>query len=392
MRTLYSMIHQPHPWAFCVATTSLALPLMAQELPSPSRQGPVPVEAYLDWGAGISGERVITVSDLSMAMTDPSEPWGRQVQQGADPAKVNLEVLRDLAMTQLEVEAGRVRGFDPGLVESLVDNHFERQVKHYGGPTEFTKTLQALRTTPSLFRARITSDLYRYAWRDSSLGKQPGPTGRISVDRYIRPGYLFSTYEAFAESSDPAMLAVLGGSAEMLVLGRIILPIEQHAAGLDEKAGLEKTKFLAQQLRAQVIEGEATFEAQAAAWDTNRGQGDPMQRTLRGVLGMSRQFHQTDLLFEFARDAKAGDVSPPLPYQTTDGQWAVVLYALTERLPARSPKPFTDLTVQVALRKHLLEELDKRRMTRARLHLVQKSHLHPADLRPFLTQRQIQGR
>jgi hypothetical protein len=36
--------------------------------------------------------------------------------------------------------------------------------------------------------------------------------------------------------------------------------------------------------------------------------------------------------------------------------------------------------------------VDKRRMTRARLHLVQKSHLHPADLRPFLTQRQIQGR
>ena len=386
------MIHQPHPWAFCVATVSLALPLMAQELPSPSRQGPVPVGAYLDYGRGISGVQVITRSDLSMAMTDPSETWGRQLQQGADPAKVEVAILLDLAMAQLEMEAGRARGFDPELVESLVENHFERQVERYGGPTEFTKTLQALRTTPSLFRAGITSDLYRQAWRGSSLGKQPGPTGRISVDRYIRPGYLFSTYEAFAESGDPTRLAVLGGSAEMLVLRRIILPIEQHFPGLPEKAGLEKAKLLAQQLRIQVIEGEATFEAQASAWDANLGKDEPLQRTLRGVLGMSREFHQTDLLFEFARDAKTGDVSLPLPFQDPGGKWAVVLYALTKRLPATPPKPFADLAIQAALREHLLDELDNRRLTRARLHLVQKSHLHPADLGPYLAQRQIQGR
>ena len=392
MRTLYSMIHQPHPWAFCVATASLALPLMAQELPSPSRQGPVPVGAYLDWGAGISGERVITMSDILRAQSDPSETWIRELQEGANPGTVQMAILQNLAMNQIEVEAGRVRGFDPALVESLVDKNFERQIDRFGGPTEFTKFLQGQRMTPTSFRADVTSDLYRYAWRNSSLGKQPGPTGRVSVDRYIRPGYLFSTYEAFAESRDPAKLAVLGGSAEILVMGRIILPIEQHAAGLDEKAGLEKTKLLAQQLRIQVIEDEATFEAQVSAWDANRGQSGPVQRTLGEILGMSREFHQTDLLFEFARDAKTGDVSLPLPYQAPDGQWAVVLYALTKRLPATPPKPFANLTVQAALREHLLDELDKRRMTRARLHLVQKSHLHPADLRLFLAQREIQGR
>jgi len=388
MLTLSSLLHHPRPWVSCVATVGLTLPLMAQELPRPSLQSSVPVSAYLDWGAGISGERVITMSDIFSAQSDPSETWIRELQEGANPGTVQMAILQNLAMNQLEFEAGRVRGFDP----ALVDKHFERQIDRFGGPTEFTKRLQGWRMTPTSFRAEVTSDLYRYAWRDSSLGKQPGPTGRVSVDRYIRPGYLFSTYEAFAESRDPAKLAVLGGSAETLVMGRIILPIEQHAAGLDEKAGLEKTKLLAQQLRIQIIEDEATFEAQASAWDANRGQSDPVQRTLGEILGMSREFHQTDLLFEFARDAKAGDVSLPLPYQPTDGQWAVVLYALTKRLPATPPKPFDDLTVQAALREHLLDELDKRRMTRARLHLVQKSHLHPTDLRLFLAQREIQGR
>lgn len=392
MRTLYSTIRQPHPWAFCVATVGLTLPLMAQELPSPSLQGSVPVGAYLDWGVGISGERVITFNDILKVEADPSETWISELQQGANRGEVHLTILQDLAMTQLEIAAGRVRGFDPKLVESLVDNHFERQVERFGGPTEFTKRLQGWRMTTTSFRAEVTSDLYRYAWRDSSLGKQPGPTGRTSVDRYIRPGYLFSTYEAFAESNDPAMLAVLGGSTEMLVLGRIILPVEQHAAGLDKEAGLEKTKFLAEQLRAQVLEGEATFEDQATAWDANRGQSKPIQRTIRGVLGMSRQYHKTDLLFEFARDAKPGDVSPPLPFQDPEGDVAVVLYALAERLPATPPKPFADISVQTALREHLLDELDKRRMTRARLHLVQESHLYPADLRPLLARRQIQGR
>lgn len=392
MLTLSSLLHQPHPWVSCVATVGLTLPLMAQELPRPSLQSSVPVSAYLDWGAGISGERVITMSDILRAESDPSETWSRELREGANPGTVHMAILQNLAMTQLEIEAGRVRGFDPALVESLVDKHFERQIDRFGGPTEFTKRLQNWRMTPTNFRAEVTSDLYRYAWRDSSLGKQPGPTGRVSVDRYIRPGYLFSTYEAFAESRDPAKLAFLGGSPEILVMERIVLPVEQYAAGLDEKAGLEKTKLLAQQLRIQVIEAEATFEAQASEWDANRGQSDPVQRTLGGIRGISREFHQTDLLFEFARDAKVGDVSLPLTYQATDGLWAVVLYALTKRLPATPPEPFANLTVQAALREYLLDELDKRRMTRARLHLLQKSHLHPTDLRLFLAQREIQGR
>jgi hypothetical protein len=375
----------------CAAIIGLALPVTAQELPAPSLRPDLPVSAYLDWGVGISGEKVITISDILRAESDPSQDWGRQLQLGAQRGPIQISILQDLAMTQLEIDAGRVRGFDPKLVESLVNNHFERQVERYGGATNFTKRLHDWRMTPSRFRMEVTSDLYRYAWRDSSLGKQPGPTGRVSVDRYIRPGYLYSTYKAFSESADPEKLMIVGGSAEEAILQRIILPLDEHAPELEPDAGLEKVTLLAKQLRTQVLEGEATFEAQANAWDANRGQSEPIQRTLDEIRGMSRTFHNSDLLYEFATTAQVGHVSVPLPFEASDGRQAMVLYALSERLPATPPKPFSDLQVQESLREHLLSELDRRRMTRARLHLVQKSHLHPKDLRPVLMRREIQG-
>lgn len=370
----------------------LVQPLPAQELPAPNLQADLPSSAYLDWGVGISGDRVITVSDITRAEGDPSQEWGRLLQQGAERSSVQTSILRELAMTRLEVNAGKVRGFDPLLVESLVDKHFERQVERFGGATEFTKRLQSWGMSPSRFRTEVTADLYRYAWRDSSIGKQPGPTGRVSVDRYIRPGYLLSTYKAFAESQDPQKMALVGGSVEEVLLQRIILPLEVHAPGLEPEQGMEKVSFLAEQLRTQILEGEATFANQAGAWDANRGQGEPIQRTLGEIQAMSQTFHQSELLFEFVQGAKQGDVSPPLPYDPSDGARAVLLYSLEKQLPAQAPKPFSDRTVQESLREHLLEEMDKRRITRARLYLVQQSHLHPEDLRPFLVNQEIRGR
>lgn len=392
MRALSSDQQQSRTLTRCAAIIGLALPATAQELPAPSLRPDLPVSAYLDWGVGISGEKVITISDILRAESDPSQDWGRQLQLGAQRGPIQISILQDLAMTQLEIDAGRTRGFDPKLVESLVEQHFERQVERYGGASSFTKRLNDWRMTPTRFRTEVTSDLYRYAWRDSSLGKQPGPTGRVTVDRYIRPGYLYSTYKAFAESADPEKLMVVGGSAEEIILLRIILPVDEHAPELEPDAGLEKVTLLAEQLRTQVLEGEATFEAQASAWDANRGQGEPIQRTLDEILGMSRTFHNSDLLHEFATAAQVGHVSAPLPFEASDGRRAMVLYALSERLTATPTKPFSDLKVQQSLREHLLSELDRRRMTRARLHLVQKSHLHPTDLRPVLMRHEIQGR
>lgn len=381
----------PLPAGLCLAL-ALALPSNAQELPAPNLRPDLPASAYLDWGVGVSGDRVITVSDITRAEGDPSQKWNRLLQQGAQRATIQTSILRELAMTQLEVDAGKVRGFDPLLVESLVDKHFERQVERFGGAAEFTKRLQGWRMSPNRFRMDVTSDLYRYAWRDASLGKQPGPTGRVSVDRYIRPGYLFSTYKAYAESADPQKLALVGGTAAEVILRRIILPLEIHAPELDAEAGLEKVSFLAEQLRSQVLEGEATFAAQASAWDANRGESEAIQMTQGEIRTMSRTIHGSEALLEFVRDAQPGGISPPLAYQASSGSRAVLLYTLEKRLPAAAPKAFSNRTVQEALREHLLKEMDKRRITRARLHLVQRSHLHPQDLRPFLVEQEIRGR
>ena len=365
----------------------------AQTLPlpddAPNLRPSLPVGAYLDWGVGVVGNEVITIGDLAREQSNPFSSWAARVREGEDPAQINEEIIRDLAMTQLEVEAGRNRGFDPGLVENLIRNNFERQGERYGGAVGFSQQLSAWRMSPEAFRDQIRDNLYRRAWRDSERGQQPGPSGRVFADRYIRPGELLSAYEVLCDSRDPDDLAVVGGAPASYRLKRLILSVEEHAPGLEGTAAIERVEFLANQLRGEVMLGDASFPDLVEAWDANRGRNADLERSLLRVRNMSIDLHGSDALEVFVRTARTGEVSPAVPYLVDGQARAFLLYQLTGAVEAVAPTPFSDLEVQQRLRTHLLEKLDQRRLVRARIDLVKGSFVHPQDLRVFLARGEL---
>lgn len=379
----------------CLAPLLVIGSAAAQTLPlpadAPTLEPSAPAIAYLDWGIGVVGNEVLTLREIERAEADPYAPWQTRLREGEDRGAVREDILRDLAMTRLEVEAGRSRGFDPALVESLVSGHFERQVERFGGAAGFSQRLRTSRTSPEQFREQVTADLYRIAWRDSERGVQPGPSGRTTADRYIRPGELLSAYEVLKESQDPEDLALVGAKASSFTLKRMILSLEEHAPGLEGQAAVERVVFLATQLRGQVALGDASFPEQVQAWDANRGRTPDLERSLQGMLVMSRSLHGGDALYEFGRTARVGDITPPLPYKVEDSVRAIVLYQITAKNDAVPAEPFGSLEVQARLRKHLLEELDQRRLVRSRLGLVRGSFVFPQDLQAFLARGEIES-
>lgn len=379
----------------CLSSLLVASAAAAQTLPlpadAPTLEPSAPAIAYLDWGIGVVGNEVVTLREIERAEADPYAPWQARLREGEDRGVVREDILRDLAMTRLEVEAGRSRGFDPALVESLVSGHFERQVERFGGAAGFSQRLRSSRTSPEQFREQVTADLYRIAWRDSERGVQPGPAGRTTADRYIRPGELLSAYEVLKESQDPDDLALVGAKASSFSLKRMILSLEEHAPGLEGQAAVEKVVFLANQLRGQVALGDASFPEQVEAWDAMRGRSADLERSLQGMLIMSRSLHGGDALYEFGRTARVGDLTPPLPYLVEGSVRAIVLYQVTGKNEAVPAEPFSSLEVQERLREHLLEELDQRRLVRSRLGLVRGSFVFPQDLQSFLARGEIES-
>ena len=376
-----------------LAAPLTAIAAGAQTLPlpgdAPNLRPSLPVEAYLDWGLGVVGNEVLTVGEVTREQMNPMSPWAARLREGEDPRAMQDEVIRDLAMTRLEVEAGRNRGFDPALVDSLVSDNFERRMELMGGPVAFSQQLSTSRLTPEQFREMMRGNLLRTVWRQSEQGQQPGPSGRLLADRYVRPGELLSAYQALAESDDSEDLAVVGGAPASYRLKRLILSLEEHAPGLEGQAAAERVEFLANRLRGEVMLGDASFPDLVEAWDANRGRNADLERSLRRVRNMSLDLHGSDVLERFVRTARAGEVSPAVPYLVEGQVRAYLLYQLTSVEEAVAPAPFSDLAVQEGLREFLLEQLDQRRLVRARIELVRGSFVHPRDLRTFLARGEL---
>ena len=87
--------------------------------------------------------------------------------------------------------------------------------------------------------------------------------------------------------------------------------------------------------------------------------------------------------------ASAGEVSTGMPDLVEGQVRAYLLYQLTSVEEAVAPAPFSDLAVQEGLREFLLQQLDQRRLVRARIELVRGSFVHPQDLRTFLARGEL---
>jgi len=279
----------------------------------------------------------------------------------------------ELIELKLQAQAGRDLGFSPEIVNRIVKSSFDRSVEGWGGRAKAGETLQKGGVTPDEYKKVLEKRVLARAWRDAKTGKTAGATGRVEVDRYVRPGQLHRMFKELKD--DPRFLERLGGQPERASIQELLLVPDEHG-------GMESTEALALRLKALLESGESTFEELDALHGPLGRDPDLIGRpvpplAIYRLAGVSAARHRTNELFEFATNALEGAVSDPLVHYISEERQVLTLYRLQRRLPAE-PAQFLASGTQQVLEEELLTVLDERRLQQG-MRALQEHTFHWPD-------------
>jgi hypothetical protein len=369
-------------------TTTLLLASLAVPQDRPKQE---PVPAY-DFVVGVAGNEIVLRADLGIQILQDRNL--RERFQRATTLEEQNEVQFDALSSRLEdlimVQAGADLGFDPALVAQLTEREFEQQIERAGGHRAMSESFAQRSLTPDLLKVQIRDRLLAESWRRSHLGRAPGATGRISVDRNIRPGLMRMYYDAFIDS--PVR-------AEREAVGQVEAQVRAQLLQVNVVAGGSK-----EQARANIEVLIDTYRAGDASFSLLVNQyGDESSRNQRGIgppsalaqLGQLR--HASVDLGRLVNGGEVGEVTPPLWLEVTGraGEirtqaWCV--YRLAERIPPVPPLPFESRELQADLRAYLLEVLDEQREEVAFTAALHDTHVWPEEHRAVILESRMKKR
>ena len=339
-------------------------------------------QQFLDSVVVVAGDQIITRTDLVQYLG--GKTWQKRYRDATklppaekDRAQTKLEndATAELVKLFLEVRAGQDRGFDPEVVASLVDRRFARQQELVGGYQALHRQLKAGGSSAEQFKESFRRSLYRHAWQGAITGKQIGTTGRKELNRYVRPGEIWGTYRTFLKS--PRLHEV-----EMTGFREAQYEILELALGFKALGGREAALERANALQEQMTTGVVTFEELITYW-SKTDEKLREKSTATFSLGQAARVSQSefggDALVQFLTQSEIGEISQPL-----ESQVGVHLFLLTKVEPEVPSKPFADLEVQAAIRKHLADKQDRIRLGRAHVRLIKESQLHPVELAQYM--------
>lgn len=337
-----------------------------------------------DHVVGVAGNEVILFTDLEIMIRSDRDL--RERMERATTRLEQVEVRLDALSRRLEslviVQAGQDLGFDPELVAELTDLEFDQQVESMGGHRAAAQELALVQLTPTDRKAQISDHLLGETWRRSQIGRAPGPGGRITVDRYVRPGVLRMYYDSF-ENSQLAKEREAVGQIEAQVRVQM-LQVNVPVGGTPEDTRVQVDAFVG-----AYESGDASFEYLINTW------GDESSRNQRGIsdaarlLAAGHRLHGSDALGLIAYDGEIGDLTEPLLLIERDpsGQilsrsWCV--YRLAERIPPVAALPFSSRKLQKDLTETLQGLTDDHREEVAFGRVLGETMIYPPDQRDLI--------
>ncbi len=286
----------------------------------------------------VVNERVTTTLEL------------QQDLRNATPGEGFLEELNEArvrrAHAMLEDQAGRDLGFDPATVERAIDRIERQNLDGQGGLDEAVDWLIERRVNSTVMREQIGRALYQNLWSEWQRGIQPGPGGRISRDRYIRPSLLRLAFEE---------------QPRLLTIQQLILGYGPNA----QPAQVEAVERQIEGMR-QALENGADMDQMVIDY----GRTDPETKGYAVVDEgkLRRAYPEVNAWLD---SAEPGSLSEPVTYFGEEGPVGVMLLRFVER------EGFTSYEVQDRLRREFQASLDQMRLNRGRMELLQAAYVYP---------------
>lgn len=358
---------------YLIATGCLSLGLAQGQGPvrNPADPAQAPVEVTVDGVAAVVGDQIVTLRELDEFVAQRANAVGLSRQE--DLARIRLGYLEERYLLLLKVQAGQDMGFDPELVRRGEQRLFAEEVELRGGPVAASKQFAALGQRPEQLQKFLRRRLYIQSWEWAQTGRAAGASGRVSVDRNLRPGQNWSAYQLALKSPDPAERAMVGMMPPQVVLQQLVLPIEENGG---EESTLELARTLIEEARSGT-----DFTDLTRLWGAAPDDGILEPRTLTELEQTSRFLHRSAALWEFASTAAVGEFSAPmLGWQR--GLPGVWVYLMRERIESTPARDYLDAALQRRVRAGILRSLDQLRLRVALKGVANSVYVWPPSLRP----------
>lgn len=291
----------------------------------------------------------------------------RRTQKITTNTEINaarMRILGERVRKRLRVQAGAILGVDEKLIDARVRDSLDSMLKRENGPVGLAKFLDSRDVTGPEVQRLLREDIYDQLYSDGLTGDAPGPLGRLTADRYVRPGSLSMYYR---QSLDiPREMEELGGTVGRVRFQQIVLDVAQ--AG-----GSEAANELARSLAARIEAGE-DMGLLARQYGGLR-EGD-------GVLDLEevrlREFFPE--IATFVATATPNQVSPPIETSPRN-QPDVRILRLVRFLDRQQPivPSFEDAKVQDKLRTRAQQRLEQWRLETGYTTLMRSSYVWPPE-------------
>ncbi len=333
-----------------LTTLLLVALLQAPQRPPSERNQPIPVN-------GIQ----FVVNDEAVTMRDFVDDLRRRREPNSTPEELNRalrETFSERVRTLLMEQGGRDLGYDESVVKRYVTESIKDNIQEYGGIVDLSDELRRQNLDPQVLREMKQRAAYRELWGLAVEGRQPGASGRVSVDRYVRPGRLRFEYERTPAGE---VLPATVRFQSLWISVELAGSASQARAKADElvaeaRAGADFTALLRQHSHSasKVRDG---WEPEVA---------------MQLVAKISPD------LGDFLASAQPGSVSDPLP-ERVDGE--LVAFRIVSGVQRKEPElDFASARAQEALRERLLANLGRYRRDRELARMLEAAYVWPEEL------------
>ncbi len=317
----------------------------------------------------IVNEEIVTVSEFDREFREFTRSTNIPATTQQEIQQASILVAQRKVDGLLAEQGGRDLGFDEAQVRRMVQNWEDNLIEEAGGVGQRSENLLAEGSAAHLERAQLTGDIYRISWERAITGRDAGPLGRPTKDRYVRPGQIHRLYDQASRMTGG--LEQLGATVGAYRLQVLVLDVQ-------ELGGIDPTLERAEEVQRRLAAGES-FDAMVEEFGAQKGQAS-LLRPLTS-LELERIAELDDAWGELARWATdaATDTWSDSIYVGSRGSESVQIAKLLER-----PEPLTFDTVaaQSAMRRHTLEIRDNYHRGLALEDLKRSAYIWTPDYAP----------